>query len=405
MRIVHVSDFVSEYTGYQDFLLPKYHAKHGHEVHIVTSNWNPPAPNYEASMQPFLGPRLMQARNYTVDDVTLHRLKVLLHFKDRLILKGLESKLREIEPDIIFVHNPMTPTAIRVSRISPKLQAILYMDNHSIYSVRNASFLGNTMYATHRFIMRKYMASRTHGFFGVAPECVDFMIEMQGAPQGQVELLPLGVDAELFRPSPEDGIRWRNHHGIPGDAIVVTQTGKLDTYKDPLTLARSVKYLRKERSARLFLVFAGSGTRDYQEKLINESSKAHGVTTLITGPVPVKELAGVFSGSNVVCFPGGTSMSSIEAAACGTLVVMNDEPVSLWRSGLGIGQTFPEGDCVALAEVIDGLLTLTAEDMKVRGETSRKAALSAFGYEDISRNLENRMEHDLQLYKSGKAKR
>ena len=205
MRILHVADFVSEKTGYQDFLLPKFHARHGHDVHVVTSSWNPPAPNYAASLEPILGPRVMAPGTYVAQGVTIHRLPVRWELRNRVILNGLAETCRDINPDAVFVHDTMTPTALRMVGIARSLGAPVYFDNHSIFSVQNRSLPARFGYGAFRQVMRRYMAPRATGFYGVANECVDFLVKAQGVPPDKVDLLPLGVDTDLFRPDPDGG--------------------------------------------------------------------------------------------------------------------------------------------------------------------------------------------------------
>lgn len=397
MRILHVADFVSEKTGYQDFVLPKYHARHGHEVHVVTSNWNPPAPNYAASLEPFLGSRVMEQGTYVVHGVTIHRLAVCLEKRNRVILSRLGDTCRAIRPDVIFVHDTMTPTALRMVGVARKIGVPVYFDNHSIFSVQNKSLPSRIVYAIFRQVMARYVAPRAAGFFGVANECVDFLVKAQGVPPEKVELLPLGVDTDLFRPDPEGGREWRRANAIEDSAFVVVQTGKLDPAKDPLTLARAVKRLKVDPARPLHLVYVGAGPPPYVQTLVQTVRKATAHRVTVLPPVEVGHLSAVFSGSDVVCYPGGTSMSSLEAAACGRLVIMNDEAVSSWRSKLGIGVTFREGDPISLSNRLEEIRKLESADRALREEAALQSAVREFSYERISLALEARMESDRQV--------
>ena len=142
-------------------------------------------------------------------------------------------------------------------------------------------------------------------------------------------------------------------------------------------------------------MFVGAGPTEYVLSLVDEieSRSTHRVTVL--PPVEVGSLAAVFSGSDVVCYPGGTSMSSLEAAACGRIVIMNDEAVSQWRAELGIGLTFPEGDAQSLAGRIDEVRSLPEATRVGIGVDALHSATREFSYEGISRMLEARMEGDL----------
>lgn len=395
MRILHVADFVSEKTGYQDFLLPKFHARHGHEVHIVASCWNPPAPNYAASFEPLLGPRVMDPGVSTIGGVTIHRLPVRWERRNRVILAGLAEACRDISPDVVFVHDTMTPTALRMVRIARSLRVPLYFDNHGIFSVQNRSHLSRTAYFGFRRVMHHYMAPRTTRFYGVATECMDFLVEAQGAPRSKVALLPLGVDTDLFHPDPTGGLAWRERHGVEPGAFVVTQTGKLDPSKDPITLAKAVAQVNEVPGQPLHLVLVGSGPEGYVRSLVDAVQLNSHHRVLVLPPVQVSELRTVFSGSDALCYPGGTSMSSLEAAACGRIVIMNDEAVSRWRAELGIGLTFRERDVSNLAGVLERLRLMPPRERADLERRAFQAAQREFSYEKIARSLESDMSRDL----------
>ena len=383
MRIVFVADFASELLGYQEFLLATAVARLGHEVHLVTSCWNPPAPNYEESFQPLLGPRRGVPRTYEFDGVKVHRLPVAFNVRDRVYLSGLRATCRELQPEVIFVHLTFTITAVRMSRIAKQMGIPLFYDNHSIRSVQNTSMVSRFAYTVYRKVLNVLVEPYASKFFGVAKECSDFLREVHGVQSEKVELLPLGVDTDLFHEDPDAGKRWRESHGIETGDFVVTQTGKLDHDKDPLTLARAIGLMNESEKV-VHLVLVGGGPKPYVDDVIAAAGTQH---VHLLPAVKVGQLSEIFSGSDVVCFPGGTSMSALEAAACATVVVMNDEPVSKWRASKGVGLTFPEKDPVALAGILEDLRDMSVEEIQNMGRYAQEAVISEFSYERIAKDL------------------
>lgn len=392
MRIVHVADFVSEKLGYQELLLAKWNARHAHEVFLVTSNLNPPAPNYKESFEPLLGPRQLEPGRSVHEGVTLVRLPVRAEVRNRVFVKRLARTVSDIQPDVIFVHGTMSPTALIAAHVSARKRVPLVMDNHMVFSVQDTSGLGQLAYRAARVLMRRYLAPRVDRFYGVADECCRFLVDAQGAPPEKVGLLPLGVDTELFNPRPGERIRVRREWGVPDDAFVVAQTGKLDPGKDPMTLARAAGYLAR-RNSRVHLVLVGAGPSRYVAS-VRQAFLAEGSPQQFHNPpaVPVTGLSAALSACDVVVYPGGTSMSALEAAACERVVIMNDQPASLWRAAKGVGCTFPEGDDGALAELVD-YYQANPMAASLAGATARGAVVAEFSYDAVSRNLLEDLEN------------
>lgn len=391
MRILHVADFVSEKLGYQEFLLAKWNARHGHEVHVVTSDRNPPAVDYLSQFEPLLGPRVMKPGTTEIEGVLIHRLPGAFEMRTRILLRGLTSECERLRPDAVLCHGSMSPTAITMARYAGKTQVPVFMDNHMVFQVQDRSALGRASYAGARILMHRYMADRVAGFYGVAEECCQFLISAQGAPPNRVSLLPLGVDTDLFKRSQEAASALRETWGIAEEARVVGQTGKLDQTKDPLLLAQAVSPLM-QLDPTLHCVMVGSGPKEYIAEIEQEFRNRGVLDRFHLKPaVTVDRLAGVFSALDVVVYPGATSMSSIEAAACGTVVLMNSLPTSKWRAEQGLGSTFETHNAADLQGKLIVLLRMSQRERELLGRRAQLSAITQFSYDAVARKLEEDM--------------
>ena len=229
------------------------------------------------------------------------------------------------------------------------------------------------------------------GFFGIAEDCNRFLIEALGAPPDQVSLLPMGVDTDVFAFRSDARSSLRAHHGIPEDSVVVMQTGKLGPEKDPITLARAAeRFMAVDPS--LWLVFVGSGSEGDLEALRQAlGAQASTGRVLFLPAVEFTRLPDFYSMADVLVYPGGTSLSSLEAASCGRVVLMNDLPNSLWREELGIGKTFPLGATAALADLVVDF----ASNPSLRSTVGQRAAqvvAGNFSYDHVATMLERAMD-------------
>src|SRR6266540_353803 len=104
MRIVHVTNYLMPEVGYQDHYLAKYQAEAGHEVHVITSNRAyPPQKDYSvfSSLYPS---RTVETGVERRDGYTLHRLQAHLERNMQLVLGGLISEIRSLDPDLVIAH-------------------------------------------------------------------------------------------------------------------------------------------------------------------------------------------------------------------------------------------------------------------------------------------------------------
>ena len=390
LRIVHVVDYLMPKMGYQENLLSKWNAKHGHEVHILTSDRYRPIPDYEDTWGRFLGPRICGSGIDQVDGITVHRLSCRWEWKKRPWMSGLERKLNDLRPDVIFCHGSETPTAFRVAALGRRTGIPVLMDNHMTYYVQNRSLIARIYYKGLKTLSRRLLSHGVSRFLGVAQECCDFLETEQGLPQHQIECLPLGVDTEMFRPYQDGGERIRRENNIPRGAKVVLQTGKLGPDKGAHWLAQAMLEIATSRQD-VWLVLVGGGGVEHVEEI--RSWFAHrGIEDrlLIIPFVSAAELASTFSMADVCVYPRESSLSCLEAAACGRAVIMTDLPAGVWRAHLGIGVCYRNGDIPDLIRKIEELL---GDESRIRelGDRGRLSVAENFSYDAIALRAEDLM--------------
>lgn len=390
MRIVHVSDYYMPRLGYQESILPRYHARNGHDVHVVTSDRYTNVPHYEESWRPLLGDRFVGAGVAETDGVTVHRLGGAFERRDRILLRGLARELRQIRPDAIFGHGTTNYTAFQLAGIARRLRVPLFLDCHMLFTVQDTSPRGRAFYRALKLATSTLLTPRVTTFFGVAEEACDFLRQAQGIPLEKIQHLPLGLDAETFSARPAGAAALREHLGLPEDALLIMQTGKLTPDKAPHLLSLAAAPLMVQ-DHRLHLVLVGGGSEDYMAEVEDPLIRAGVQDRLMRLPlVPAAELATYFTAADIVVFPGGSSLSCIEAAGCGAAVVMTDLPAGQHRAASGIGITFSDGDSGDLSATLDRLVS-DAPLRGVIGARAREAVMSKFSYRSVAATVENAM--------------
>ena len=198
MKILHLADYVMPQMGYQEFLLPKWNAKHGHEVHIITSDRYTPVPDYDLTWQHILGNRHIGPCTQSIEGVTIHRLPVTLELKRRVWLSGLHKQIEKIKPDIIFCHGTSSPIAFSLIRVSKKLRIPIIMDNHMAFVAQGQGILAKIYYIFLKKLSKLYLNNQVSYFLGMSEESCKFMITQQVIDSKKVQSLDFGIYTEIF---------------------------------------------------------------------------------------------------------------------------------------------------------------------------------------------------------------
>jgi glycosyltransferase involved in cell wall biosynthesis len=393
-------DYLMPQLGYQEFLLPKWNRRHGHEVHIITADRYKPVANYEATWGKLLGPRILSPGVSVIEGVHVHRLPVAFELRLRPWLSHLEATISRIGPDVLFVHGTGSLVAFHVARLARRLRLPMLMDNHMVFSSRNRWLDGAIYYRLLRFLSPRLLGRATYKFLGVADECCEFLAKEQGIDPQAIECLPLAVDTDLFQPDGETRATIRRRFGLPETATVILQTGKLAPRKAPHLLSEAVAPLLKN-DPQLHLAFVGGGDEEYLSRVrAPAESLGVGAQVHFIPLVPVTELAAVYSMADVVVYPAGTSLSCLEASACELPVIMTDLPASRWRAEHGVGLCFKDGDAEDLRRTIERLI----RDKPLRreiGRRSRAAVLQHFSYDAVAQRSETLMREAIAANHDG----
>ena len=387
LTIVHVADYVMPAMGYQEYALAKWNARHGHEVHLVTSDRYTPVPHYELTWEPLLGPRMIGPGVEQIEGVTIHRLPCRLELKRRPWLAGLSDELEGIRPDVVLCHGTASPSAFALPSICRRLGAALLMDNHQTFGSARRGLSGLVYHTALRALSRRLLEGSVYRFLGVAQECCDFMVQRQGIPAERVECLELGVDTDTFRPDDLASQRQRTEYGIPKDAKVVVQTGKLTRDKSPHWLAQAMAPIMRD-DPNVWLVFVGSAPPDYAREIVEPLAKAAVDDRLRFVPlVPVSKLMEIFNLADICVYPGQSSLSCLEAAACGRPVIVTDLPAGRSRAAAGLAQCYQTGNVSDLRQQLQQLLA-DSEARKSMGERARASVLNNLSYDLVARRAE-----------------
>lgn len=386
MKIVFVTSWYSENMGYSENFLPKAMAKLGATVHVITSTaqvyFN--SPNYRKTYEPFIGPNIVAAGTRSVDGYTLHRLPLKKHLMKNVIrVKGLETLLRELSPDIIQVFDVNSMLSYDVAVIALKLDRPLFTESHVHASVFDTASLKTKwkyrllgLYWKMDFINA---VSQRH--YPIAADVARLSESHFKVHKEKISVQSLGTDTGLFSPVTDPELlrqraELRKTLGFEEKDLVCIYTGRFTPDKNPQCLARAVEHLQENDLPGIKAIFVGSGSdEDIQFIRSRKGCTVHPF-------VRVNELPPFYRAADIGVWPRQESTSQLDAMACGLPIVISDR-VEVVERVTGNGLCYEEDNYMDLAEKIKILADGSLRD------AMRKSALDKvdryFSWEAIAR--------------------
>jgi len=351
-----LSEVFCKDMGYIENLLPKYLARMGAEVHLVTTDLPPYFRQREASEayknhSEQLQPGTVEAR----DGYTVH---VLAH--ERVLgymrMVGLREKLRLIQPDIVQTTAAVGWIPLDAALSQPLLGYRLFTGCHMTASVFPLANQGQGLpwWDRERLLctLRRAFPGRlvslfTQKCYAATEDCAFIASGYLGVQSSKVQIMYLGVDTECFFPvnSPatrQERLKLRRQLGFAERDLVCIYTGKLTVDKNVVLLAKAIEQLRSG-GLRFRGLFVGNGPEG--EKLRQYPA------SVILGFVPFSELAPYYRAADIGVWPGTESISMLDAAACALPIVMSDQV--FYRAPVeGNGKVFAKDNIVDLKRAL-----------------------------------------------------
>ncbi len=197
------------------------------------------------------------------------------------------------------------------------------------------------------------------------------MIELYDADPAKIEVIPCGVDPEMFHPIPK--AEAKAHLGGPlADCRMVLFVGRLDPVKGLDTLLKAMCDLTRrtcaEKARKYCLAIVGGDAESAAEAMqdadcLEDIRKTYDLPDLVMflGARAQEMLAYYYSAAEVCVIPSryeSFGMVALEAMACGTPVIASRVGGLIYTVQDGVtGFLVPDRDPAALADKIDLILS------------------------------------------------
>jgi glycosyltransferase involved in cell wall biosynthesis len=222
--------------------------------------------------------------------------------------KDLTSWFRERRPDVVHVHSGAWLKAARAA-MPGKIPTIYTL--HGIWPDRPWFLPYYTRIA----------ARYTHAVATVTDVLREHLVRDIGLPPDLIRVIPNGIDTASFRPGPRSGL-IRKRFNIPDSTVVIGTVARLHRVKNQTLMIDAFARVHAERPDTA-LVLVGDGPLKEPlaalaaERGIGDAVHFFGVTN---------DALAAYRDMDIFCLSSiteGTSISALEAMACGVYVVLS----------------------------------------------------------------------------------
>ena len=298
MKIVHCcfgNEHYIDTWGYQQNLLPLYHAKLGHETVVLASNDIFPSFVSNSTIEDIK----KKGDSYYNGLVRIERCPSFFHSSIHFQkAKGLFQKLEQESPEIIFFHgclNLSLFSCVKYKQHHPDIS--LFVDNHGDTMNVNPSKL-------YRFLFFKVFWSSLHTYFqkyvdmyfGVTQGRCDFLRRFFHIKSSHIRLLPIGADVDAAADIKESMIELRLKHGFSGKEILLVHGGKLDYRKGTSSLISVYRQLKQDTGCNIRLILFGNFQDERISNLVDSD-------IIVYGWLSRKETFELFKMANLAVWP------------------------------------------------------------------------------------------------------
>ncbi|MDW0114010.1 glycosyltransferase [Sporosarcina saromensis] len=379
MNIIHIEDFFHPDAGYQINILPKYMVQQGHEVTIITSNMDN-APN---DLTGFFGKEDIDKRDKDYQKktgVNIIRVKNRGFISGRAVFtKDLFEVVKNINPDILYIHGNDTLTAMRYLLKLKNYNYPIVMDSHMLAMASKNKF--NKVF---RFIYRNVFTPIiiNKKIPVIRTQDDPYVEKFLNIPLGQSPWISVGSDTLLFYPDKDIRSEFRKNNNISDDDFVVVYTGKLDEAKGGMLLANAFEK-KFDTNKNVVLIVVGNSNGEYGEKVEEMFLKSE--SRVIRFPTQkYTELARFYQASDLSVFPKQCSLSFYDAQACGLPVVSENNNINIQRLSNNNGRTFVAGDVEDFRMKVLNYINTPEDEYKQIRKNAIEYVKTNYNYSDIA---------------------
>lgn len=314
LHIARFFEFASPSLGgasISEFLVCKGLAELGHEIELYTSDMPPGR---------YLVKNRYPAREI-VNGVKITRLRAIVNVGGDAPLILSPRKLAGLNVDIIHAHEYYQPLTVAACLTSLRKGTAFTFTQERYYDAQRKHWripfwvVDSTLCRLVRKTARRAVA--------FAEASKNFLAE-KGYLSDKIEIIPMCVDTDLFKPKSDSW--FRNYLSIGSGAPLILTVARLHPSKGLENLLRVMRHL-KDYVPTVKLAIVGRGPSEYSLKREIVRENLEESVSIVTEPIPYFRMADVYNSCDVFVLPSiyePFGLAVVEAMACGKPVIVSD---------------------------------------------------------------------------------
>jgi len=260
---------------------------------------------------------------------------------------GAMRILKEINPDFVHLH---VQHFYSIANILSSIPFVLTSWGLEVEMLPQIDFVRRSL---------ARIAAMKASMVTVDAKCLQKIWVEMGIPEDKVQLIPFGVDTTTFNPD-ADGSAIRNDLHLEKTDIVTISTRPFynNNHYNIECLIRAIPLIVRSYEDAKFIIKGTGPLEDYLKRLAKRLNVSKNIR--FVGLVPYDKVPQCLSAADIyvsTCFVDSTSVSLLEAMACGLPPVVTDIPGNReWIEEGENGLLFPPKNPTALAERITQLI-------------------------------------------------
>lgn len=370
--------------------------KQGHDVTIIAAELY----KFPQSYLSFFGKDNIDQRDLAYTESTgvkIIRLPISRFVSSRAFFtKELQKTVNNIHPDILYIHQNDSLTAMKYILKIRKLNFPIITDSHMLQMAAR-----NPLNRLFKLYYRTFITPiiKKHKLIVIRTQDDDYVQKYLGIPLNQSPWISVGSDTLLFHPDERIRGEFREQHGIRPDDFVVVYTGKMDETKGGLLLAEAFRE-KFESDKTLILIVVGNTSGEYGAKVDEVFSQSQ--NRIIRYPTQkYVDLPKFYQAADLSVFPMQCSLSFYDAQACGLPVVSENNNINFDRLKMNNGMTFNAGDVEDFRDKITYYMNMNPIEYSRIKENAQMYVQQNFDYEQIAEEYTNILVNEYKRFNNG----